>query len=825
MLFYEVVLLNRALFSQNGKDCSQNHSILSFYCLHICNVNNYNLSIMNLKSICGLIFLSVAVSACSQIEEQPGNEDNGGNNKPTATSTTVSINSVRPENTDEILLPNWTKGETIRVGEYVSKPLSKINGTVADFEFPETFSRPFNVILPVSAYVDETRINIRATDPDLTFAAYVGKGQPVWLKPIFGGVKVPIKGGYLDSDVTYTLNKVEARGVRGEQMSGVFELNYRTLALTGTEDTENSKVVSSTLSVSIDAKTEQEVEFYLPAGEYESGLVLKFMATDGSYFEYTTPTSFIVTPGNYTTLPLLWYRPGEEQSRIVGRVKDTFGNPIPNVVVSDGFSSVKTDRDGNYALPLSLDEYQPTFVYVSAPSNYNAPIIGGLPVFYKPWAECTKLQSVDFELVPNTGNVDRYTLYMIGDPQIRAVGAKSDRITWYSIDAMKDMFRELREHSSNIAGRNIYGMVLGDITSGWHEQIPEHIDQCKTLNFPLYHLIGNHDHLIGDGDLTVAQGHEPYEKWFGPRNYSVNLGKFHLICLDDIIVDHQAQNAKYGITDEDLEWLRGDLAYVPESTHLIVCAHSTMFMTDGYSEASNGVVNGPGYAALLKKYAKVYHFAGHSHSSFNYVYPEDSELSNMEVHVIARATGILQLNEWIADGGTPKGFFVGEIDGEKFTWKWHLTKYLTGENMCSTPPPYLYRPWTYKNGVAYIGDKILDDSVQLRTYDGGVYPDGCVYANVFLYDEKWGDVYLHVDGGGKYKMERVPKGDPYTYDAANKEIIEHYNAYHEYFKDYGHRVITSVRHLFRIKPNELHGTGRVVVTDRFGQTWSSDVKW
>ena len=74
-------------------------------------------------------------------------------------------------------------------------------------------------------------------------------------------------------------------------------------------------------------------------------------------------------------------------------------------------------------------------------------------------------------------------------------------------------------------------------------------------------------------------------------------------------------------------------------------------------------------------------------------------------------------------------------------------------------------------------------------------------------------------------MERVPKGDPYTYDAANKEIIEHYNNYHEYFKDYGHRVITSVRHLFRVKPNELHGTGRVQVTDRFGQTYSATVKW
>ena len=197
----------------------------------------------------------------------------------------------------------------------------------------------------------------------------------------------------------------------------------------------------------------------------------------------------------------------------------------------------------------------------------------------------------------------------------------------------------------------------------------------------------------------------------------------------------------------------------------------------------------------------------------------------MEVHVVARATGILQLNEYIADGGTPKGFLVCEIDGTNIRWKWHLTKYLTGENMASVPPSYNYRLWDYNGGVAYVGSEMLNDSYQLRAYDAGAYPDGKVYANIYLYDEAWGDVYLHVDGGGKYKMERVPKGDPYTYDASNKEIIEHYNNYHEYFKDYGHRVITSVRHLFRIKPNETHGTGRIVVTDRFGETHSASVKW
>lgn len=787
---------------------------------------------MNIKTILGLSLLMMALS-CAEKEENPDSNPGQGGAGSTETSTKVSIDCNRPGNEDEIAIASWVEGQTIRVGEYVSKPLSSITGTKAEFEFSESFSRPFNVLMPVSAYAGGNKIRIEAENPVVPFAAYVGKGQPVWLGPVCGGIRIPMKGGYTNSDATYTLDRIEVRGLRGEQMSGVFELNYRSLALTGTEDSPESKVISTESDVVLDSKSEKEVEFLVPAGEYESGLNIKFIAEDGSYYEYVTPTSYVVPAGNYNVMPLVWYRPGEKQTRITGRVKDTSGSPVAGVVVSDGKTSVKTDRDGNYALPLALDEYTPTFVYVSTPSEYTCPIVEGVPTFFKAWKDAQNMRSVDFELIPNTGNVNRYTLYMIGDPQIRARGAKSDRIAYYSIDALKDMFRELREHSSAITGRKCYGMVLGDVTSGWLEEVPTHIEQCKTINFPLYTIMGNHDH---DMDApNEAEGHAHFESFFGPRNFSVNIGKFHMIGLDNMIVNHSNGSYSAGLNDVDLEWLKGDLAHVSEDTHIIICAHSTMFMTDSYSQVTNGAKNGKEYGDLLKKYAKVYNFAGHSHTMFNYVYPDDSEFRNVEVHIMPRATGILNLNEYISDGGTPKGFLVCEVDGVNIRWKYNLTKYLSTENLSAdpdspnTPPSYNLRQWQYNNGVAYIGTTLLgsDNSHQMRTYDAGVYPDGCVYANIYLYDEKWSDVYLHVDGGGKYKMERVPKGDPYTYDASNKELIDHYTnpKYHEYFYQYGHRTTDTVRHLFRIKPNEAHGTGRVVVTDRFGETISATVKW
>ena len=773
-----------------------------------------------------LFALALLMLSCSE-EENPAGGQQGGNDKPVTTTTTLSINCNRPGNTDDIVIGAWEKGTVIQVGEYISKPLSEIDGTTADFEFAEKFSRPFNVLWPVSAYVDNEKIRIEATDPTIPFAAYVGKGQPVWLMPVCGGLRIPVKGGYADSETEYTLNRLEVSGVREEQMSGEFGINWRTLALTSTETSPESKKICATYSVKLSAQTEEEIEVILPAGEYESGLALKFGATDGSSYEYVTSSSFVVEAGNYTKLPLIWYRPGEVQSMISGYVKDTAGNPIPGVVVSDGLNAAKTDRDGKYILPLSPEEFEPRFVFVSTPAEYAAPVANGLPQFYKTWDECKTLSSVDFELVPITGSVDRCTLFVIGDPQIRGRGARSDRIAYYSIDAMHDTFRDLRECSSSV-GRRCYGVVVGDIVSGVPASTAHFSDykaDCATLNFPMYNLMGNHDH--NSDATTELESYQDYENNLGPRNYSFDLGGFHVVCLDDQPVKIGKGGNATGLTDKDFQWLKNDLSHIPYNTQLIVCAHSTMFMASTGHDMSkdSGVLNSSGYSELLSKYAKVYHFAGHSHSMFNYVYPEDSEYRNIEVHVVPRCTGILNLNEYIADGGSPRGFVICEIDGERITWKYHVTPYLTGENMASVPPNYDCRPWTYNGGVAYIGSSVLNDSHQIHAYDGGVYPDGCVYANVYMWDELWGKVYLKVNGGGQYEMQRVPAGDPYMYDAANKEIIEHYNNYHEYFNVYGHRVCSNVHHLFRVKPNEKTGTGTIMVTDRFGQTYSAIVKW
>ena len=155
-----------------------------------------------------------------------------------------------------------------------------------------------------------------------------------------------------------------------------------------------------------------------------------------------------------------------------------------------------------------------------------------------------------------------------------------------------------------------------------------------------------------------------------------------------------------------------------------------------------------------------------------------------------------------------------------------MIPYLSGTNMSDGGlPPYSYRLWSYVDGVAYVANAMLDESCQITPYGIGAYPDGCVYANVYMWDEAWGDVYLKMDGGKVYKMERVPRGDEYQYDASEKEIYDHYNRNHSYFKDYGGKEINDVRHLFRVRPEEIHGSGTILVRDRFGEMFTAPVNW
>ena len=515
-----------------------------------------------------------------------------------------------------------------------------------------------------------------------------------------------------------------------------------------------------------------------------------------------------------------------------GIIYDNTGSAMSGVVVSDGLKCVRTGSDGRFEIDSDLSKTK--FVSVVLPSGYKVPVENGQAQFYKRLGEGDAQQingvyQLRFTLEKIAGDADRYTMIVAGDPQPRARTAGYDKIAYHSLDCCDDMWRDIKEFSSTVTGRPVYGFMLGDLV---HENMNLYADYTNGLaqmDFPTFSVIGNHDNDPNAADDDAGAAY--YEKYLGPRNYALNLGKFHVVVLDNLIMypnsSGQLKSYYQGLTDDIWEWLQNDLKYVDRSTPLIVCSHSPMFMLAGGGDRSqsSSTRHGADYANLLSKYEKVYAWAGHVHNGFNYVYSATSNFPNIEQHSVARVTGALWTNEWLNEDGTPRGYVVVEVDGKEVSWKFKPIKYQSGAAAGPTPD-YKYRDWTLKDGVAQIDGKPVDTKYQLRAYPRGTYGDNYVYVNVFMWDEAWGSVkFVSSKTGGTTPMTRVTDTAK-RYDAAYKEVFDYYKTNSSTLKnDSGYTMTNDLPHLFRCYSSAESDSGTVTVTDRFGNEYSTTVSW
>ena len=515
---------------------------------------------------------------------------------------------------------------------------------------------------------------------------------------------------------------------------------------------------------------------------------------------------------------------------------------LAGVVVSDGLLCVQTDENGYFEIDSDLSRTK--FITASIPSGYSAPTDeNGLPIFYHRVTDeerANEMVQHTFEFYPVANNPERYTLIVGADPQPRARSAGYDNIAYHSLDMCEDFYLDMKEKAATITDRNVYGMMLGDLVHENMNLFINYVAGLKTLGFPMFNILGNHDN-----DYTAkndTEGRRKYEEYLGPTYYSFNIGKQHYVVLDNLIMkirssDNSLRDYDQGLTDEVWQWLQNDLQYVDRSTTIMVAAHSPMFMGIDMSERSKHTQgHRTDYAALLSKYAKVHAWAGHAHTTFNYVYPESSNLKNIEVHTVARSTGELWTNEY-AVNGTPRGYTVVEVDGDEISWYFKPTLYqrngFTGQT--DPQPEYKYRDYDFdENGEAKMrkdGAK-LTESYQMKVYKPGQYHNSYdemiagnaankyVYVNVFLWDDKW--------ERPKYNGATMSKlGHKEAYCLATYEITNHYYSYGYKLaggNEYGPGN-NNIHTIFRIYEPNPKGNGTITVVDRFGNEYSQTISW
>ncbi len=783
----------------------------------------------------------------------------------------------------------WSDGDRLCLNGVTSDALADVpaESSSATFTFAGVLSAPYKLLYPASFYKNESTITLPAVQ------SYAAGSFAPGAEPLAGytaSAGAPVSLGHLCSIIQISILKdagvavgniatVKFSGRNGEQVCGDFTIDYEAPSISpagsGSELTLN---VGQPLSESI------PLDLYLvvPSGSYDNGFTVTIEDDAQRSMAKMKSSAITLTAGRLTAFPSFTFVPSAyatefeldsvyeevllpDDFNVTGRVVDNLGNGLEGVVVSDGIKCVKTMIDGTFYIDSAIANV--SYVFVSTPTGYMPAVSGGIPRFYKAKADVTPVGGIydfgDFVLTP-VANPNRFTLLITADPQPRKNNWYIDRIAYKSLDVCDDLYQELYDVASSIGGRQVYGICLGDIVHESMSLYSNYATALGTLPYPTYNVIGNHDNDpdAADDDAAAAT----FESYFGPRNYSFNIGGIHFVVLDNLMMKDNGEGKlsafDQGLTDQNWAWLQNDMAMIPTSTTVMVCAHSPMFKQQSGSERTNTAYHAGtrsdkdggafGYGDLFDKYTEVHAWAGHTHSGFNYIYASNHRHKRIQVHTLARSTGELWTNDYLANG-TPRGFTVVEVDNGNISWKFHPVTRQRGafqgvtSGFCPAgAPAYEWRAWDYNgSGVAVMkaGGGALDESYQMNVYPRGAYGDNCVYANVFLWDEKWENPVWTPDGGAPVEMTRIYSADKHdiipdvenVYDMGDTEFRTWYKTYADvsgaslHDMDGYTPVATEsdgkITTLFRAPAAASPSSGTVSVTDRFGNVYSCNVSW
>ena len=435
---------------------------------------------------------------------------------------------------------------------------------------------------------------------------------------------------------------------------------------------------------------------------------------------------------------------------------------IAGVAVTDGINITHTDAKGKYSL---LSNATAEFVYITLPSGYDIPLKDGIPYFYVPLTDKSKIkQIINFELKKSNRDDYRHTMLVLADPQIYF-----EEELPLMVDAAKDIIALSEQYETPV-----YGLVCGDIV-GNH---PIHYAPLKKIfgdtRIPFFFSPGNHD--VTWGVRSNERSKEIYKQNFGPNYYSFKRGKVHYVVLDNSFLLGRSY-VSY-LTEQQLSWLQQDLASVPVGSTVIVVLHIPTSTRETPANESLGKVlqNRKHLHEMLQDY-NAHIFSGHLHYHDNFVITD-----RLFEHVHAAICAEFWQMPLSSDG-TPQGYGVFEITGENVKW--------------------------YYKSVGY------DKNFQFRSYPVGTNHEKptAVTVNVWNWDPLW-KVNWYENGILMGEMTQYRGHDPYTAD--------HIKKHREKFR-YNWISTGATEHFFYAEPSEPDVKIKIEVIDRFGNKYIEEL--
>lgn len=385
--------------------------------------------------------------------------------------------------------------------------------------------------------------------------------------------------------------------------------------------------------------------------------------------------------------------------------KDRREKGIEEVSVSNGIQVVQSDSEGKYELPISDDQ----IVFVIKPSNYQvATDLKNLPQFFynhkpkgspdfkfagvKPTGQLPK--SVDFALLPGR-HKEKFTSLIFGDPQP------------YTIEEVNFFDEGVVAEVEGIEGID-FGISLGDLVGDDLSLFSPYTDAVAKVGIPWYNVLGNHDLNFDAEDDKLAD--ETFEAHFGPANYAFNHGKVHFIVLDDVIYPDPKDGKGYwgGFRDDQLEFVKSDLAFVPKDHLIVVSMHIPLSEPGEADSFKDG--DRERLFELLKDYPHTLSLSAHTHlQRQDFFYEKDGwGQKNRHHHYNVGTTS----GDWYKGtlnekgiplstmrDGTPKGYAFIDFDGNQYAVRYKVVDQAEDYQMEIFAPNVLKKDWRTSAGI------------------------------------------------------------------------------------------------------------------------------
>lgn len=451
--------------------------------------------------------------------------------------------------------------------------------------------------------------------------------------------------------------------------------------------------------------------------------------------------------------------------RIRGIVRSE-GQGLIDVGVSDGRSIQRTGTDGTFEI---ISDSRQEFVHLTVPGGFQLEKneTGTAKFYAQITPDANGEATVEFDLKPVENRSNEHAFVVFADTQTQNAFEMGLMHQQTVPDAIKTV--------SRLGDKQVFGVGCGDIMFDDLSLYPEYERAVREIGIPFFQVVGNHD-LDLDAHTDEAST-KTFSRHFGPRYYSFNRGFVHYIVLDDVMFHSQGYIGY--LDDLQLQWLEKDLSFVEQGQPVIVFAHipglSTKTMRHGSDKPSisQSITNRERLYKLLEPY-QAHLISGHTHEN------EHVFEGGIHEHVHGTVCGAWWSGPICSDG-TPNGYGVYEINGEKVTWRYKSTGY--------------------------------DQDYQMRVYPAGSDPQAPneIVANIWDADPEW-DIRWFEDGIQKGKMSRRLGKDPMSTELHTGPDLPPRRTW----------VEPSINnHMFYAPMSPDTKEVRVVAMDRFGRSYAT----